>query len=66
MAIENSWMTVKDVAEELGVTTGRIRQILAMEAPDQKVRIGTKFGPAWALTRDDVDKIRGFIRKFRD
>ena len=66
MAIQETFHTVQEVAEELSVTEGRIRQILTRDAPSQDVSIGKKFGPNWILTDKDVAEIKPFIRKFRE
>jgi excisionase family DNA binding protein len=52
------WMTVSEVAEYLGVTGGRVRQmILAGELP------ATKFGKNWAIARKDVHEFAKIERK---
>ena len=46
--------TVRDAAQRLHVTEGRIRQILLAKQPGT---IGRKHGTAWILTDDDVHRI---------
>lgn len=49
------WLTAKEVAEELGVTEGRVRQWLLREQEDRGAKLrGTKFGKSWAISRSDL------------
>ena len=49
--------TTTSAAESLGITDGRVRQILrALE--EAKTPIGTRAGRAWLLTEEDVEAIR--------
>lgn len=51
MAIGN-WLSVNETAERLGLTTGRIRQLLIRkELPGKKLN-----EKAWVIDRRDVDK----------
>ena len=50
-------LSVTQAGEELGVTGGRVRQILrALELEGRK--IGQKAGNTWCLTMSDVEFIR--------
>ena len=44
-----TWMTVQEAAESLGVTDSRVRQMLIAGE-----LIGEKFGKSWAVTRKAV------------
>lgn len=51
MAIGN-WLSVNEAAERLGLTTGRIRQLLIrQELPGKKLN-----AKAWVIDRRDIDK----------
>ncbi len=57
MATAQQWLTVNDAAESLGVTDGRVRQILR-EQNDFGNSIGMKVGRDWLLSESDVERIR--------
>lgn len=51
MAIGN-WLSVNEAAERLGLTTGRIRQLLiGKQLPGRKIN-----AKAWVIDRRDVEK----------
>ena len=54
------WLTVQEVAEELNVTEGRVRQWLLRDNDDGGAKLqGIKFGKAWAISRE---ALRNFLR----
>ena len=67
MATLQQWLTVNDAAESLGVTGGRVRQILK-EQNNSGNKIGMKVGRDWLLSESDVERIRVLPdkRKFKD
>lgn len=57
MAILPKVYSTAQAADELGITDGRVRQILrALEAEGRN--LGTKAGRAWLLTDEDIEAIR--------
>ncbi len=47
------WITAEQAASELGVSTGRVRQLLASgQLP------GRRFGRAWVIRRGDLERYR--------
>lgn len=67
MSTLQEWFTVNDAAESLGITGGRVRQILK-EQNDSGNKIGMKAGRDWLLSESDVERIRVLPdkRKFKD
>lgn len=58
------WLTAKEVAEELGVTEGRVRQWLLREEDDRGAKLrGTKFGKSWAVSRSDLNEFLKLERR---
>jgi len=51
------WLTTHDAAEFLGITSGRVRQIL-QEQNKSANKIGMKIGRDWLLSASDVERIR--------
>ena len=48
-----AWMTTAQAASELGVSQGRVRQLLASgQLP------GRRFGRAWVIRRADLERYR--------
>lgn len=59
MNVLENWLTVCQVADELDLTTGRIRQMLR-----DKTLEGTKVGPRlWMISRDELKRIKSLPRK---
>ena len=59
MNVLENWLTVCQVADDLGLTTGRIRQMLR-----DKTLEGTKVGPRlWMVSRDELQRIKSLPRK---
>jgi len=57
------WLTVQEVAEELNVTEGRVRQWLLRSEDERGAKLrGTKFGKSWAISRSDLNE---FVRQER-
>ena len=57
--LENkTWMTVQEVAESLGVSTGRVRQYLMNGQLS-----GKKFGNTWAIATAEFKKFAKLDRK---
>jgi len=57
------WLTVQEVADELDVTDGRVRQWLLRPDDEKGAKLrGTKFGNTWAISRDDL---REFMKQER-
>lgn len=57
MTIGMKWMTVQEVAERLGITDGRVRQLLL------KNRLhGEKFGQLWVVNEDEVERFASLDR----
>ena len=57
MLANSEWMTVQEVANEMSVTEGRVRQWILGSA-----LTATKFGKSWAVKRSDLQKFKGIER----
>ena len=55
--INSEWLTVGEVASELGVTAGRVRQVIV-----EKRILGKKFGGAWAINSAEVERFKSLER----
>ena len=60
---EDKTYSVREAAELFGITPGRVRQILTVEAPDADIAIGSKFGFMWQLSAADIRKLCWFTRQ---
>lgn len=49
---ETRLYTTQEVADQIGVTTGRIRQLAV------PLHVGTKVGRDWVFTADDIERLR--------
>ena len=52
----NNLMTTAEVAEELGVTEVRVRQLC------QERRLGQEFGDRWLITREELEQFKRIPR----
>jgi len=67
--IENGkYYTVEEAAAELGITVGRVRQMLNVNPKDKKQKhksrlTGIKFGKSWAISQEELDKAKEIDRR---
>jgi len=57
------FLTVEEAAAELGVTVGRVRQMLLADGEHEAQLRGEKFGRSWAIPLDEVQKLKKIQRK---
>lgn len=57
MTNSGTWLTVQEAADALGVSPGRVRQLIV-----EKRIHGQKFGPAWAISTAEVERFRQLDR----
>ena len=62
MSTVQRWFTVSEAAAELGLTEGRVRQILS-EQNEMDNKIGMKPGRDWLLSESDVERMRSLPDK---
>ena len=53
--MQKKWLSVQEVAEELGLSIETIRNYINHPIPKEKL-IAAKFGRDWRIKREDLDK----------